>query len=290
MAAHTHDDVDWEARLIAMRRGDALLANALARTARRLAAGLPGAPVVLDVGCGTGGMSAALARELAASGGGRLVLLDATASLLAEAEKAAILAGEPSVRVEAVAADIAGADLSAVAPPADLIWASGVVHHLPDQQAGVNRLAGALRHGGLLALGEGGLDTRCLPWDLGVGEPGLEGRLIALHSEWFAALRAGMAGSVDMPYGWSTALERAGLTEVSSFAMVFDHPAPAPRLVREYVVDRVEWLAESASESLDDGDRETVRQLLDPDGPHYLGTREDLYLLGTQAVHHGRAR
>jgi SAM-dependent methyltransferase len=42
----------------------------------------------------------------------------------------------------------------------DLVWVGSVVHHLPDQQSGVDRLAALLRPGGRLALGEGGLPLR----------------------------------------------------------------------------------------------------------------------------------
>src|SRR5690242_10582545 len=97
----------------------------------------------------------------------------------------------------------------AIDAPADLIWASASVHHAADQQAAVDALASLLAPGGRLALAEGGLPARMLPWDLGLGEPGLELRLDAVQDRWFAAMRAGIPGSVPMPYGWTEALQRA---------------------------------------------------------------------------------
>jgi hypothetical protein len=67
--------------------------------------------------------------------------------------------------------------------------ASGVVHHLPDQQATLNDMVTRLAPEGRLVLGEGELGGRSLPWDLGVGEPGLELRLGAAQERWFAAMR-----------------------------------------------------------------------------------------------------
>jgi SAM-dependent methyltransferase len=270
-----------------MRRADALDAEALAGVAARLIADLPESPVVLDVGCGSGGMSSAIAAELHTLGGGKLILVDATEELLVEAEEVAAAAGGEEVRVEVLSADIAGGRLGELVSPADLVWGSSVVHHLPDQQAGVDILAGVLRPGGLLAIAEGGLQTRCLPWDLGVGEPGLEGRLLAARDDWYGELRAGMAGVVPMPYGWSTALRSAGLSEVSSFGFLLDHPAPASDVVRDVVVDRLTWLGEVGDERVGEEDRNTLRRLVDPADPVYVGARDDLYRLGAQTVHYG---
>src|ERR1700716_2596396 len=124
MSAHTHDHVDWGARLPVMRRADILDAEAHDGVAARLIADLPDQPTVVAAGCGTGGMSTALAARLGSRSGGVLILVDATEELLAEAEKAATAAAGPQVRIETVVADVAGGHLGELVPPADLIWAS----------------------------------------------------------------------------------------------------------------------------------------------------------------------
>jgi SAM-dependent methyltransferase len=270
-----------------MRRADALDAEALAGVAARLVADLPDRPTIIDAGCGTGGMSAAFAAQLLARSGGTLILVDATEELLAEAEKVATTVGGSAVRVESVIADAAGGNLREVVPPADLVWVSSMIHHLPDQQVGISGLAEGLRPGGLLAVAEGGLQTQCLPWELGVGEPALELRLLAARNEWFRELRAGMAGVVPMPYGWSTALSRAGLSGITSFSFLFDHPAPGSEAVRSFVVDHLAWLAGVVAEWLGEKDLETVRRLLDPADPAYAGARDDVYILAARTVHCG---
>jgi SAM-dependent methyltransferase len=290
MSVHTHDDIDWADRLAQLRMADTLDAEALAPVARRLLSGAAGRPTVVDVGCGAGGMSVHFARELACGDGGTVVLLDATPALLAEARRAVGAVAGESVEVVGVHGDLADARLAERVPAADLVWASGVVHHVGDQQAALRTLAGLLRPGAVLAISEGGLEMRCLPWDLGIGRPGLEHRLLAARAEWFAGMRAGIPDSVAMPYGWPRALREAGLDGVESFGALIDHPMPGSDLLREYVVHRVGWLAESTGDRLDADDRATIAALIDPDGPDFLGHRADLYLLGAKAIHSGRSR
>ncbi len=290
MPGHTHDDIDWADRRAQLRMADALDAEALAPVARRLLSGAAGRPTVVDVGCGAGGMSVHFARELALGDGGTVVLLDATPALLAEAQRAVVAVAGGSVEVVGVHGDLADPRLADRVPAADLVWASGVVHHVGDQQAALRTLAGLLRPGAVLAISEGGLEMRCLPWDLGIGRPGLEHRLLAARAEWFAGMRASIAGSVAMPYGWPRALREAGLEDVESFGALIDHPMPGSDLLREYVVHRVGWLAESAGDRLDADDRATIAALTDPAGPDFLGSCADLYLLGAKAIHSGRSR
>ncbi|MEC3978974.1 class I SAM-dependent methyltransferase [Amycolatopsis sp. H20-H5] len=288
MAAHAHDGIDWGERLRWLQLAEALDADALSLAALRLAAELPDSPTIVDVGCGTGGMSVLLARELVGRAGGRIVLVDVTEPLLAEARRAVEAAAGGVVTVETVHADVSDPALPGRVPMADLLWASSMVHHLPDQQAALGTLAEMVRPGGMVAIAEGGLETQGLPWDLGLGRPGLERRLLTAQAEWFAGMRAGITDSVSMPYGWNTAMRQAGLTGVTSFGVLIDHPAPGDDQVREYVVQLVRRVAETAGEWLAADDQEVLAALLDPDGAHYLGARTDLFLLGARTIHHGR--
>ncbi|HEV7647723.1 MAG TPA: class I SAM-dependent methyltransferase [Actinophytocola sp.] len=292
--AHTHDGIDWAQRLIAMRRADAVDAEFDRAVAERLVGlltsdGAP--PVVVDVGSGAGGMSVQFAAALAArGGGGRVVLADAVEELLeAAVELARSVAGD-SVQVDGVRVDAADDGLPGVLPAADLVWASRVVHHLPDQQKAIDRLARVLAPGGWLALCEGGLASRCLPWDLGIGEPGIGDRLSAARDGWFERMRGDMPGSVRLPIGWTKALGVAGLVDTSSFSDVVDHPAPAPETVRQSVVDWLTWMSAIGLEELSESDRHTVQRLLDPDDEAYAGARDDVYILGASTVHLGRKR
>jgi SAM-dependent methyltransferase len=176
--------------------------------------------------------------------------------------------------------------------PADLIWAAASVHHLGDQQAAVSALAGLLGPGGRLALAEGGLPARHLPWDVGVGEPGLELRLDLAQDRWFAQMRASLPGTVRMPYGWTEALRRAGLTEVRTRTAVLESSAPLGKEELDRVLDslahRVDRLRPTGL--LDPADLTTWDTLLDPDSPSWLGRRTDLFWLVARSVHIGVRR
>ncbi|MFE3696284.1 class I SAM-dependent methyltransferase [Nocardia tengchongensis] len=219
-----------------------------------------------------------------------MLIVDAVPALLEVAQQAVqdALDGDDRVRVETVQADAAAEDFGAGLPAADLVWASRMVHHLPDQQAGVARLAGLLRPGGRLALAEGGVSARCLPWELGVGAPGLQDRLLGLRDAGFAQMRTEITGAVSMPYGWNVALTRAGLAEATSFSVLTDHPAPPTPAVRESVVAWLTGLSERVGERLGEPDRATIAALLDRSADTYIGAREDIYILGTTTVFVGR--
>ncbi|CAL9626272.1 hypothetical protein SUDANB95_05938 [Actinosynnema sp. ALI-1.44] len=295
MAAHTHDGIDWASRLTTLRRADELDAEAVRVVARRLVRSLPDDPTVVDVGSGAGGMSVALVEALNARGGGTVVLVDAVPELLDAATTAARAAASyghdnttPTVKVRPVLADVAVERPADLTGPAHLVWASRVVHHLPDQRQGVANLVDALAPGGVLALGEGGLEGRFLPWDLGVGEPGLPERLSAARAEWFVRMRESMADRVRLTVGWNTVLAEAGLLDVTAFSYLVDHPAPAKQAVREWAVERLQWLADVGGDFLHPADRRAVEQLLDPQDPAYLGLRDDVFLLIANTVHLGR--
>jgi len=206
LAASAHNDEEWYRSVVAT----------LVR---------PGDRVAVDVGCGGGGMAMVLASALGPQA--RVIGVDGAPDVLAKARE---LAGDT---VEFVLADLhhGMAPVRGHVPDgADVIWASASVHHLGDQQAAVDALATLLRPGGRLALAEGGLAAKHLPYDVGVGEPGLENRLQAAQEAWFVQMRANLPGSVRMPYGWPEALRRAGL-RAQTRTWLIEVPPPLPKEV-----------------------------------------------------------
>jgi len=256
------------------------------RTAARLTS--PTDRLVVDIGCGQASMAIELARALPEAV--RVIALDTDPDVLTAATakvEGAGLTGRITMiehdltdGVEAVRRQLAGADL---------IWASSALHHVGDQQRVVTELAGLLREGGRLALAEGGLAERHLPWDVGVGEPGLELRLDAAQDRWFARMRAELPASVPMPYGWSAALRRAGLTQISTSSAFFEEPTPLAPTARDVVVSglaqRVSKLTSGGF--LDDSDQAAWSRLLDRNNPEWLGTREDLFSLTARTLYVG---
>jgi SAM-dependent methyltransferase len=246
--------------------------------------------IAADIGCGGAGMAAAMAAAMSA---GRVLAVDGDPGVLDAARHRLSETGQ--VPVEFVLDDLGG-EFAAVRAAmsragADLVWASGSVHHAGDQQRAVDTLAGLLAPGGRLALAEGGLPLRCLPWDVGVGEPGLELRLEAAQDRWFGQMRRQLPGSVPMPYGWTEALRRAGLASVRTATWLFEAATPLTDADRHRVVaefgHRVDRLRPTGLVHNDD--LAAWDQLLDEGDPAWLGHRRDLQRLTARSVHIGQS-
>jgi SAM-dependent methyltransferase len=248
---------------------------------------------VVDVGCGGGGMALAMARRLAP--GGRVVAMDPHGDVL-DAARAHLRdgLGEPDYgpRVDFVTAaleDGVRGLREAIGGEPYLIWASAVIHHVGDQQGAVDTLASLLAIGGRLAIQESGLRRRHLPWDVGVGAPGLEARLEAAAGQWYTAMRGRIDTHKPLPYGWTTALHRAGLVTVTERTLLIELPSPLSTIARRHALDwlagRVEHAASAAA--LSDADLAAWERLLNPDDPEWLGHREDMHLLEARTVQTG---
>jgi SAM-dependent methyltransferase len=169
--SHGHD-IDWAERGAELVTAAEVGAPAVNLALDWLVERLPAATAVMDIGAGPGVAACALATRLPDA---RVLAVDGAKPLLALARARAERLGVAD-RVTVRLADLpAGlADL----PPADLVWVSGVVHHLPDPVATLRTLGALVRRGGLLAIREGGLPARFLPDGVA---PGLLPRLEAHH-------------------------------------------------------------------------------------------------------------
>jgi SAM-dependent methyltransferase len=281
-------EVDWKeeaGRLVVAARADSGWHETVAAELIR-----PGDRVAVDVGCGGAGMALALAHTL--GHGGLVLAVDGDPEVLAAARSQLDRAHPAETRTVLSNLDDGVETLRGALPPggADLIWAAASVHHLADQQAAITALAGLLAPGGRLALAEGGLRPRHLPWDLGLGEPGLEMRLDAAQDAWFAGMRAGLKGSTPMPYGWTAALRRAGLTEVTTRSDLIEHPVPLADDMRDRLLQALSHRVDRMRPTglLAPGDLDTWERLLDPSDSHWLGHRDDLYWLEARSVHIGQ--
>jgi SAM-dependent methyltransferase len=242
----------------------------------------PGPQRVLDVGCGAGGAACAFAEALTP---GAVVGFDRDPRLLAIARRRAADAGFAG----RVAWSCAAVESLPVEPgSADVVWASGVVHHLPDQQATIGTLAALLRPGGRLALVEGGLPMRCLPFDIGVGRVGLESRLDEARSRWFADMREELRGP-PLPYGWPEALRRAGLVDVQARSFLAEAPPPLDDFGRQVAERHLRSALTELDDRLAPDDRDTIERLLDPDDAASIGRRDDLMVIAVRTLNVGTA-
>ncbi|MHA6628693.1 class I SAM-dependent methyltransferase [Pseudonocardia sichuanensis] len=245
----------------------------------------PGAAVA-DIGPGAGTVTLHLAERVGADG--RVYAVDVDPDALAALRHRADAAGLGE-RLRTVRHDLDDGP-PRLPEPVALVWSGACVHHALDQAASVVGLAGLLGPDGTLAVGEGGLPLRTLPWDVGVGRPGLEARLDAAHDSWFGGWFAARPGVVRETRGWSELLRCAGLHGVSSRSALLDLPAPLTTQARSVVLAELGARVRRARAFLDLDDAPAWDRLLDPDDADWLGHRPDLALLTARSVHTGRCR
>ncbi|MFJ3669242.1 class I SAM-dependent methyltransferase [Streptomyces sp. NPDC090106] len=277
---HDHGDLDWaemaphlvqQAELFTP-----LYEKAMAWLGKRQTE--PG--LVVDVGSGPGVLSCLLADAFP---GARVVAVDGAEPLLELARERAGRLGVAD-RFGTLAGELPGV-LDELDYPADLVLASWSLHHLGDQQAALTAFADRLAPGGTLALLEGGLPTRYLPRDIGIGRPGLQARLDAVHEDWFSEMRAGLPGTVDVVEDWPALLTAAGLRPTGSRTFLLDLPAPTTDRARAHAISTYTRLREVLADRVGADDLATLDRLLDPDDKASLHHRPDVFLLTARTVH-----
>jgi SAM-dependent methyltransferase len=239
---------------------------------------------VLDAGCGGGGMTRLLAQ--AVGSGGEVVGLDANSQLI-EWNRSQVKDTDAAGQIQFQEGDVL--HLPFEDGTFDLVWCSRVIHGLNDQVAGVRELARVVRPGGRVVLREGGLLPRFLPFDMGLGDPGLEERLEAAHAQHFANWRASLPDGVVYPYGWSHMLREVGLTEVIPRSFLYEFASPLEASQKDYLEswlggylhhpEREQWLSTR--------DHSTLEQLLDPASPQYVFARDDLHGIVVDTIYAG---
>ncbi|MEU5217609.1 class I SAM-dependent methyltransferase [Streptomyces sp. NPDC020807] len=283
---HHHDgaDLDWNQLAPLLERQAEIASPAYREAAAWLGTLAPvyGVRRVLDIGSGPGVVTSLLAEAFPAA---ETVAVDGTPELLVRVRERAEAYGLGE-RVSTLHATLP--ESIATLGEADLIWAGNAVHHLGDQGAALAGFAGLLRPGGVVALFEGGLSTRHLPWHIGIGRPGFEARLDAAHAYWFGEMRAGLPGFVDQPDDWRALLAAAGLTPSGTRTFLTDIPAPVSPVVRELALSHFGRLREGFGDRIDAEDVKTLDVLLDPADERSLHHRTDLFHLTARTVHTAR--
>jgi SAM-dependent methyltransferase len=273
------DGFDWAERaqdLSKAAQGDADFYEIMAAELLR-----PSDSLVVDFGCGAGGMAVALDRRAAALDRSVAVVgLDAHEEVFAATAKT-----HPQLRFATASFEDSPhvlRDRAGGAP--DLIWAHGALHHADDEQQALTTLARFLAPGGVLAVAEGGTTVAHMPAHLGIGERGLQLRFDAAVNE---HVRRMLADLSPMPYGWPVGLRRAGLEDVRTRNVLFDKPAPLEGADLDHVLHKYAKHYEWAAAYLTPDDRQVWQRLLDPQDQFWLGHRDDLFYLAASSVHIG---
>ncbi|MFI9827786.1 class I SAM-dependent methyltransferase [Streptomyces sp. NPDC051913] len=279
-AHHDHADIDW-AEMAPMLEDQAelytpLYERAMAWLAKRQTE--PG--LVVDAGSGPGVVSTLLADTFP---GARVVAVDSSEPLLERARERAGRLGVAD-RFGTLAGELPDV-LEELDYPADLLWASWSLHHLGDQKAALAAFAARLAPGGTLALLEGSLPTRYLPRDIGIGRPGLQARIDAVHEEWFTEMRAALPGAVDEIEDWAALMTSVGLKPTGTRSFLLDLPAPTTDRARRCAVTAFTRMRDVLGVRLDPDDRATLDRLVDPEDKASLHHRPDLFVLTARTVH-----
>lgn len=231
---------------------------------RRLADALAEPPSrIVDLGAGAGSGSLALAARFPSAQLSAVDRSPVMARRLREVFASAALGTRASVRQAEV-------DATWTSPePVDLVWASLVLHEVPDAAGVLTAVRSALRPGGRLAVVEMDATPTFLPADAG---PGLEERV---HAELET-----VDGRPAHPR-WTAALEEAGFSGVSEHHVSLEVSAPVD-LVRRFAAAYLGLIVSSLRDRLPAADVAALERLLD--GPDALATRSDLTVRATRTL------
>jgi SAM-dependent methyltransferase len=278
MGGMTHDHhVDWAGRALDLVADAEVNAPMVNQALTWLAERVPRATRVLDVGSGPGVAACTFAALLPAAD---VVAADGAPELLDLADARAKergLAGR--FRTTPVHLPAGIAEL----PDADIVWVSGVVHHMPDPAAAVRDLAALLRPGGVLALREGGLPLRFLP---GYADRGLTARMNALNDE-MAYRHEHPMGAIEADRSWPDLLAAAGLTAVTSRTFLLDRPAPLDEVTRRQLQRNLRMGRDMTAERMSADDLARLALLAADGGPESVLHRPDVFMLRAGTVHSG---
>jgi SAM-dependent methyltransferase len=289
---HHHGDVhlgedDWEALAAHAEREGELLLAFVTDTAHWIAEqrGPDAPPVrrVLDIGSGPGVGTCELARLFPDAD---VVAVDGSPAMLDRTARRAAARGldrRITTHLAELPDGVAGLD------PADVIWASLSLHHVGDEIQALRVLRDLLAPSGLLAVAEMAEPLRVLPADLDVGRPGLADRLDRAEADWFAAMRAGLPGSVPST-DLTSMLAAAGFDVVGSRVARLRFDPPLADAERQVVVERVRRARHQLEARVDADDLRALDVLGDADDPRGVMRRADVFVDSSRLIVLARAR
>lgn len=243
---------------------------------------LPPGARIADIGCGAGGVAQVFAQAVGETGEVAAVEIDDERI----GELRALLEHTPSTGN----ISLHRGELPALPFPSnqfDLTWCSRVVHHLPDPVVGVRELERITKQGGRVVLREDSITQHFLPHDIGIGQPGLEERVRVAHDLWFDNMQHGIEHRVTYPHGWLTVLRDAGLQNVTAKSFLYELVSPFTDAQTTYLRNWLNDVATNEDLALNETDRDTLRELCDPESEHYAFRRDDLHFLYAASLYIG---
>jgi ubiquinone/menaquinone biosynthesis C-methylase UbiE len=231
---------------------------------------------ILDLGCGTGTATIALAQRFASA---EVIAVDESAEMLTRVRTKAGQLGLTD-RIHTVQADL-NQPWPAIGA-LDVVWASMSLHHLADPDRVLKDVFGAMNRAGLLAVAEMEAQVRFLPDDIGLGRPGLEERcheaLALVHTEQVPHLGA----------DWADHLQQAGFVIDAERVFAIDLAPPPPAATGRYAQAVLGRIRSHLHDRLAEDDLATLDTLIAGSGPRSVLHRGDLRVRTTRTVWIGR--
>ncbi|SDP06551.1 Methyltransferase domain-containing protein [Nakamurella panacisegetis] len=269
-AHHGHSDVDWASAAESLDLDGEVLGSTLRDVTASLGVLAPSARRILDLGCGTGTGTFALAATFPAA---HILAVDGSAALLAHLQSRADGLGIDQ-RVTTLQADLD--QMWPEIGPIDVTWAGMSLHHFADPDRVLVDVRRSTRPGGVVAVFEMDGPLRFLP-DGGLGD--VESRCYAVSEQQHAAA---------MPHrgaDWAPRLERAGFVDVQVHRIVIDLRAPLHPLTGRYAQRSLQGLRAAVAGRVPADDLAVLDSLLAGDA---LLHREDLNIRGARTLWTGR--
>jgi SAM-dependent methyltransferase len=227
---------------------------------------------VLDAGCGTGEALAWFAQAVGNSG--RVVGADLSLAHLAVARDQA------PQQVELLAGDLM--TLALPAGSFDAVWSANTLHHFADPLAALQRLAGWMRPGGRLAIGQSGfLPEMLFAWDARLERAVVDA--VRAHYRDKYGLDERRLTAVRANVGL---LRQAGLIDVQARTFTIERISPLDAAARDYVLEAQfrSTFGERLRPWLSAEDFAELQRLCDPTDPGFALDRPDFHYLQTFTV------
>lgn len=232
-----------------------LIGQAIASASRLLADRDGSVRRVLDLGCGPGVATTALAEAFP---GATVVAVDGSATMLASVDKRSGRAGI-GLRVETRQVDLNG-DLEALGRY-DLVWAAMSLHHVDDEVVTLRRVRALLQPLGVLCVLERAEPTS-VQWADDLGRPGLGDRLDEAWRRWSETRRGHLPGALNADV-YREMLAAAGLDVVGERTMASVVRPPDNEAAGRFVTNLVERTVTELEGHADQADLTALRTFLD---------------------------
>lgn len=228
---------------------------------------------VLDIGSGPGVGSCLLAQRFGAA---EVVAVDGSATMLEYAIARASRMGlgdRVATRLAEVPNGLSGLG------PAEIVWASLVLHHVGDEVGALGEFRQLLAPGGVLALVELPGPVRFLPDDVDLGRPGIWERLDTAWEEWFDQMPSSLPGSTPSADPVAI-LEEAGFELLADQSLTITLDPPLDESSRRFAYASLARTRQHLVRHAEPADLHALDTLLDESSPEGIMRREDA-ILGT---------